>query len=81
MEFVKTGTGKTFGCDYFNPFPQAAQVNIRILGTPMREVVAVFSDPKETGTLICGQQVVRNYTKVIAVVPEGNAIRVVLGEE
>ena len=35
MEKLKTATGKEFDCDYFNPFPQARQINLRVLNTPL----------------------------------------------
>ena len=81
MEKLKTATGKTFDCDYFNPFPQAGQINVRILGESLIRVVMIFSDKKETVQMWCGLQYASGYTRVIAIIPEGNAIRVVLGKE
>lgn len=81
MEKLKTATGKEFDCDYFNPFLPARQVNLRILNTSLVEVARVFGNPTETVQLWCGAQYLTNHTKVIAIVPEGDAIRVVLGKE
>ena len=81
MEKLKTATGKEFYCDYFNPFPPVGQVNLRVLNTPLATVATVFSNPNETVQLWCGEQYAANYTKLVAIVPEGNAIRVVLGKE
>ena len=81
MEKLKTATGKEFSCDYFNPFPPVGQVNLRVLNTALASVATVFSDPRETVQLWCGEQYVAQYTKLVAIVPEGNAIRVVLGKE
>lgn len=81
MEQLTTATGKTYKCDYFNPFPPAGQVNLRILSASLTEVAAVFGDPAETVQLWCGGQYLAHHTKVVAIVPEMDAIRVVLGKE
>lgn len=81
MEKVLTATGKQYDCDYFNPFPPAAQVNIRVMNASLVEVASVFGNPAETVQLWWNQQYIANHTKLIAIVPEGDAIRVVLGKE
>ena len=81
MEKLKTATGKEFDCDYFNPFPPVGQVNLRVLNTPLATVATVFANPNETVQLWHDGQYAAQYTKLVAIVPEGNAIRVVLGKE
>lgn len=81
MSKLKTATGKEFDCDYFNPAPVYGQTNLRVLNTPVPEVARVFSDRKETVQLWCDEMYAAQYTKLVAIVPEGNAIRVVLGKE
>lgn len=81
MEKLKTATGKEFSCDYFNPCSSVAQVNLRVLGASVATVAAVFSNPEETVQLYCGNQYAANYTRLVAIVPESGAIRVVLGKE
>ena len=81
MEKVTTATGKQFDCDYFNPFPPAGQVNIRIIGSSLVQVASVFGNPAETVQLFYESQYLAHHTKVVAIVPEGDAIRVVLGKE
>lgn len=81
MEKLKTATGKMFDCDYFNPAPSFGQTNLRVLNTTVASVATVFSDPKETAQLWCEGMYAAQYTKLVAIVPEGNAIRVVLGKE
>ena len=85
MEKLTTATGKVFDCDYFNPFPPVGQINLRVLAVPLTTVAAVFSNPLETVQLFCGDGpnawYAAQYTKLVAIVPEGNAIRVVLGKE
>lgn len=81
MEKLKTATGKTFDCDYFNHFPPADQVNIRVLGVSLVQAATVFSNPAETVQLWYEKQYLAQHTKVLAIVPEADAIRVVLGKE
>lgn len=81
MEKLKTATGKEFDCDYFNPFPPAGQVNLRVLNVSLVEVASAFGNPAETVQLWFGQQYLSHHTKVIAIVPEVGAVRVVLGKE
>ena len=81
MDELATSTGKKFKCDYFNVYPQGNQINLRIIGESLIRVVTVFSDREESMQLWCGPQYASGYTTVIAIVPEGNAIRVVLGKE
>ena len=81
MDKLKTATGKTFDCDYFNPFPEAGQLNLRVLGESLVTVVTVFSDPAETTQLQWGRETATQYTKFIAMNAEGSAVRVVLGKE
>ena len=81
MEILKTATGKTFECDYFNPFPMGNQTNIRILNSNLVEVATVFGNPDETVQLWCCGKYIAHYTRVVRLAPEGNAIRVVLGKE
>lgn len=81
MEKLTTATGNTFYCDYFNPFPPANQVNLRVLGISLTEAATVFSNPEETVQLWFGKQYLAHHTKVVAIVPECDAIRIVLGKE
>ena len=81
MDKLKTATGKEFECDYFNPFPPANQVNLRVLGVSLVEAATVFSNPAETVQLWWEKQYLAQHTKVVAIVPEGDAIRIVLGKE
>lgn len=81
MEKLKTATGKEFDCDYFNPFPTTRQTNLRVLNVPLTIIASVFNDAAETKTLICGGQRAEGYTKLVAIVPEGKAVRVVLEME
>lgn len=81
MEKLKTATGKQYDCDYFNPFPPAGQVNIRVLGISLVEAATVFSNAAETVQMWWGNQYLAHHTKVVAIVPEAGAVRIVLGKE
>ena len=78
MEKLKTATGKEFNCDYFNPFPQEGQLNIRIVGESLATIATVFADPRETLQLWWEGQYAAQYTQILAIVPETGAVRVVL---
>lgn len=81
MSDLITATGKVFECDYFNPCPQVGQTNLRILNQSVVTVTTVFSDPRETVQLWCEEQYAAQYTHLVAIVPEVDAVRVVLGKE
>ena len=81
MEKLKTATGKEFDCTYFNPFPPMGQVNISIVNTSFSVLASVFSNPAETVQMRYGDQYLAYHTNLIAIVNDGDAIRVVLGKE
>lgn len=81
MEKLKTATGKEFDCDYLAVLPMPAQAYIRILGTPITTVAAVFSDPEETLELRYCEHCLENYTRIVALIPEGDAIKVALAKD
>lgn len=81
MDKLKTATGRELECDYFNPFPSAGQVNLRVIGASLPSVAQIFSDSRETVQLWCGGVYASGYTRLVAIVPESGAIRVVLGKE
>lgn len=81
MEKLTTATGKQFDCDYFNPFPPASQVNIRVLGISLVDAASIFGNPAETVQLWHEGQYLSDHTRVVAVVPEMDAVRIVLGKE
>lgn len=81
MSKLKTATGKEYECDYFNPAPTLGQINLRILNESLATVVSIFSDARETIQMAWENQYAAQYTKLIAIVPEMDAVRVVLGKE
>lgn len=81
MNTVKTASGVEMPCEYFNPNEAAKQIHIRIHGTDLARIASVFSDKTETEKLWWGDVYAANFTKLLAIVPESGAIRVVLGKE
>lgn len=81
MPNLKTATGKEFECDYFNPAPTLGQINLRIKKESLATVATVFNDERETVQMTYENQYASMYTKLIAIVPEMDAVRVVLGKE
>jgi hypothetical protein len=78
MDKLETATGKTYDCDYFNRANPIGQLHIRVLNASIIDVAMTFSDPSETALLMFGGSYVSNYVNVVAIIQEGNAIRVVL---
>ena len=56
-------------------------MNLRVLHTSLITVATVFSDKTETVQMSCDGVYAENYTNLVAIVIEGDAIRVVLGKE
>nr|DAP58888.1 MAG TPA: hypothetical protein [Caudoviricetes sp.] len=81
MDDLKTASGKAYPCDYFNPSETNRQLNLRVVGMTVVSAAAVFSNPEETMALRYGGIYASGFTKLVAIVPEGDAIRVVLGKE
>ena len=81
MTTVKLASGKEFPCNYFNPNASMKQIHIRILGESLATIATVFANPAETVQMWWEGQYAAQYTKILAIVPETGAIRVVLGKE
>lgn len=81
MEKIKTATGREFDCSSLSTLPTPARAYIRIKGETVATLAVVFSDPKETVHLECGPNRVEGYTKLFAIFPEPEAIRIVLTKE
>lgn len=81
MEYLTTATGRKISCDYFNPNQPVPQVDIQISGLSVSETASIFSDRRETEQLWYGNQYLAHYTRLVAIIPDSNSIRVVLGNE
>lgn len=60
---------------------QRRQANVRILNMPMAEVARIFSDPAQNVQLRFENDYAAGFTKLLAMIDDGDAIRVVLGKE
>ena len=81
MEVLVTATGRKISCDYFNPNQPIPQVDIQISGVSVAEAASIFSDRRETEQLWYGNQYLAHYAKLVAIIPDSDSIRVVLGKE
>lgn len=81
MTKIKLASGKELECDYMGHSQQRKQATIRIQNTPISEVAAIFSNPAETAQLWFENDYAAGFTKLLAVIDDEDAIRVVLGKE
>lgn len=81
MEKIKTAKGREFESDYAVTSNTSGQAYIRILNAALADVATVFSDKAHTIYLTWGSMVLSRYTRLMAIIPEGSAVKVVLGKE
>lgn len=81
MDKVYTATGKAFDCDYVAEIPSPAQIHVRMQNASIAEVASVFSDRNETRIIKHGGSMYRGFTNIVAIVPEGGFVRVVLSRK
>lgn len=81
MDYLTTATGRKISCDYFNQNQPVPQVDIQISGVSVAETASIFSDRRETEQLWYGKQYLAHYTRLVAIIPDSDSIRVVLGKE
>ncbi len=81
MEKVKTVSGREYACDYFNPCPPVGQTYVRILDATLVEVATIFANKAEIQTLEYAGVLAEGYTRLVALVPEPDAIKVILERE
>ena len=81
METVITAKGKKFDTDLVAENLSPARLYIRIVNASMADVATVFSDKSETMGIRYGSRLLSRYTRLVAIVPEAGAIKVILGKE
>ena len=81
MNYLTTATGRKIPCDYFNPNEQIFQVDIQVFGLSVSEAAVIFSNKSETAQIWFGNQYLANHTRLVAIIPSSDSIRVVLGKE
>ena len=78
---IKLASGMELECDLMSHSQKRRQATIRILNKPMSEVAVIFSNPAETAQLWFENDYAAGFTKLLAVIDDEDAIRVVLGKE
>ena len=81
MTKIKLASGRELDCDYMGHSQQRRQATIRIQNTSMSEIATVFSNPAETAAMWFENDYAAGFTKLLAMIDDGDAIRVVLGKE
>lgn len=81
MDKLTTASGKTFDSDLCAQVPGMGLLYVRVLGKPLTEIATVFGNPVETVTLFYNDLYISGYTKLDALIPEGNAVRIALRKE
>lgn len=81
MDEIKTASGKSYRSDLCAQVPGMGLMYIRVVGVPLAEAAGVFGNPAETVTLYYNGVYISGYTKLDALIPEGDAIRVALRKE
>ena len=78
---IKLATGKELACDYMSHSERHRQATIRILESTIGETAKIFSDPAETACMYFENDYAAGFTKLLAIIDEDDAIRVVMGKE
>lgn len=81
MTKIKLASGRELDCDYMSHSEKRRQATIRILHTSMQEVARVFSNPAETAQMWFESDYAAGFNRLLAVIDDGDAVRVVLGKE
>jgi len=81
MDTIKTSNGKTYECDLLSVIDNPCRMYIRVVNSTLPEVATTFSNKEETKELLYGNILLIGYTKLLSMVIEDTAIRVVLTKE
>lgn len=81
MDTIKTASGKTYTTDLVSVIDTPCRAYVRIVNSTLPEVATTFGDKEETKELLYGNILLIGYTKLLSIVIEDTAIRVVLTKE
>ena len=81
MNTIKTSSGKIYECDSLSAIDNPCRLSIRIVNSALSEVATTFGDKEEIKELLYGNILLTGYTKLLSIVIEDTAIRVVLTKE
>lgn len=81
MQKAKLANELQFDCDYMDHSEKTRQANVRVLNMPFAKAAEIFSDPNNTRQIWFENDYAAGFTKLLLMVNEDDAIRVVLGKE
>ena len=81
MDTIKTASGKIYECSSLSAIDNPCRLYIRIANSTLSEVATTFGDKEETKELLYGNILLIGYSKLLSMVIEDTAIRVVLTKE
>lgn len=81
MDTIKTSSGKIYECSFLSAIDNPCRLYIRVVNSTLSEVATTFGDKEETKELLYGNILLTGYTKLLTIVIEDTAIRVVLTKE
>ena len=81
MDIIKTSSGKAYDCDLVSEIDNPCRLYIRVINSTLSEVAITFGNKEETKELLYGDILLNGYTKLLSIIIEDTAIRVVLTKE
>lgn len=81
MDIIKTVSGKIYECDLLSAIDNPCRLYIRVVNSTLTEVATTFGNKEEINELLYGDILLIGYTKLLSIVIEDTAIRVVLTKE
>ena len=81
MDTIKTSSGKIYECGSVSAIDSPCRLYIRVVNSTLPEVATTFGNKEETKELLYGNILLVGYTKLLSMVIEDTAIRVVLTKE
>ena len=81
MTKIKLASGRELDCDLMSHSQKHRQATVRVRNASMPEIAAVFSNPAETEAMWFEGDYAAGYMILLAIIDDGDAIRVVLGKE
>ena len=80
MNKIITASGNIYDTDFFIVMPNENVCYLRILNLPLETVEEIFSNPKETSCLICGNTRIFGFIKLKRIFQEGDGVKVKLAK-
>lgn len=81
MTKIKLASGRELDCDLMVHSQKRGQATVRVLNMSITETARIFSNPAETAQLWFENDYAAGFTKLLAMIDDGDAIRVILGKE